>query len=328
MITRRLKDVFCALLLLAACLPATRAIAQEFPSKPVKLVVPYPAGGPIDAAARGFAEHLSRMWNKPVVIDNRPGANELIAADTVAKAEPDGHTILFATDSTFSMNPLLFKKLPYDPEQDLVPVSRVAFAHMALLVDGSLPVKSMADFVALVRANPGKYNYGSAGSGPAANIHFDAFLRADGLSMTVVSYKGIGPALQDLLGGRIHAMMSGISAATPYVGTGKMKIIGVNGTRRAKAIPDVPTFIEAGFPKLEAYFYLGLAVPKGTPPRIVEQLSAATRKVVADSGFNEKTLEPSAFEPLAETPKEFAAFIRKDRTRAEKKIRDAGIKVN
>ncbi|HSV84151.1 MAG TPA: tripartite tricarboxylate transporter substrate binding protein [Ramlibacter sp.] len=318
----------CALLLAVASMFAVQATAQEFPTKVVRLIVPYAPGGPIDTAARGFAEHLSRLWKKSVVIDNRPGANEVIAADFVAKSETDGHTILFATDSTFSMNPLLFKKLPYDHKQDLVPVTRVAFVNMALLVDGSLPVNNMAEFVSLIRANPGKYNYGSAGGGPAANIHFDAFLRANGLSMTVASYKGIAPAIQDLLGGRIHAMMSGISAVTPYLGTGKVKVLGVNGTKRAKSIPDVPTFTQAGFPKLEAYFYLGLAVPKGTPPAVIDQISSAARKVLAEPAFAERTLDPFAFEPLGETPKQFADFLLVDRARAEKKIRDAGIQPN
>jgi len=314
--------------LLTACMAAgalagSQALAQAFPAKPVKLVVPYPAGGPVDGVARGLADRLGKIWNVPIIVDNRAGANEVIAADIVAKSAPDGYTILAGADPTFATNQYLFKKLPYNPRTDLVPVSRVAFVNMALIVNGNLPVNNMKEFVALIRANPGKYNY-SAGSGTAAHVYFDAFLRQQKLDMTHISYRGVAPALQDLLTGQIHATIGGITTAKPHLASGKLKLLAINGSKRAKSLPDVPTFAEAGFPNTEAYFYVGLAVPKGTPKAIVEAIAGANRKAVSDPAFAEKTLDPFAYDPLSETPEQFAAFLVEDRAKAEKKIRDAG----
>ncbi len=308
----------------SALLAATHASADTFPSKPIRLIVPYTAGGPVDGVARGFAEKLSKLWNQPIVVENRAGANEVIAADFVAKSPADGYTILWGADPTFSTNQFLYKKLPYNPTSDLIPVSRVTFINMALIVSSKVPANNVKEFVSLVKANPGKYNFGSAGTGSAVHIHFDAFVRQEGMQMTHVAYKGIAPASQDLLAGQIEAMMAGITAATPYLSTGRMKVLAINGNKRAKMLPDVPTFAEAGFPNTETYFFIGLAVPKGTPRAIVDEIASATRKVTADPVFVEKVLDPFAFEPLGETPEQFAAFLVKDRARAEKKIRDAG----
>jgi len=315
-------------LLATVCMLSAQAMAQGFPAKPVKIVVPYPAGGPVDGVARGLADRLSKIWNQPVMIDNRGGANEVIAADLVTKAPADGHTILFGSDSSFSANQFLFKKLPYNPLTDLVPVSRVTFVNMVFIVDGSLPVSNMKEFVALVKANPGKYNYGSAGAGSPTHLHFDAFLQQNGMQMTHVAYKGIAPAVQDMLGGQIQAMTAGATAATPYLASGKMKILAVNGNKRAKSIPNVPTLAEAGFPNAETYFFLGLAVPKGTPKTVIDEIASANRKALADPVFVEKTLDAFAFEPVGETPEQFAAFLVKDRAIEEKKIRDANVKLD
>lgn len=328
MIKNPLKAWLGAFALSSASLCATQAMADAYPIKPVRLVVPYPAGGPVDGVARGYAEKLAKVWNQPIVVENRGGANEILAADAVAKSPPDGYTILFGADASFSTNQFLFKKLPYNPLTDLVPVSRVTFVNMALIVEGSLPVNNVKEFVALIKANPGKYNYGSAGTGSPVHIHFDAFLRQENLQMTHVAYKGIAPAVQDMLSGQIQAMMAGVTAATPHLASGRMKILAINGNKRAKTLPNVPTFAESGFPNAETYFFLGLAVPKGTPKAVIDEINSATRKVVADPAFVEKTLDPFAFEPLSETPEQFAAFLVNDRKRAEKKVRDAGARLD
>ncbi len=318
------KTFINAILLGAACLLSVHAAAQGYPNKPIKLIVPYAAGGPVDGVARGYAERLSREWGQPVLVDNRAGANEVIAADLVAKSPADGYTMLWGADPTFSTNQFLFRKLPYNPLTDLIPVSRVTFVNMALIVDGRLPVNTMKEFVALIKANPGKYNYGSAGAGSAVHVHFDAFLRQEGLSMPHIAYKGIAPAVQDMLGGQVHAMMAGITAATPHLASGKMKILAINGSKRAKMIPNVPTFAEAGFPNTQSYFFIGLTVPKGTPRPVVDAIVSANRKVLADQAFVEKTLDPYAFEPQADTPEQFATFLVTDRKLAEKKVKEAG----
>ncbi|MES1976989.1 MAG: tripartite tricarboxylate transporter substrate binding protein [Pseudomonadota bacterium] len=317
-------------LLAAACLALAMPVmaADPWPSKPVKLIVPYPAGGPIDGVARGLADRLSKVWGQPVLVDNRGGANEIIAADVTAKSAPDGYTILLGGDPTFSGNRFLFSKLPYNPLTDLVPVTRVTFVNEVFIVNGNLPVNNLKEFVALMKANPGKYNYGSAGAGGPTHLPVDAFARREGFDITHVAYKGIAPAVQDLLGGQVQIMVAGSSAATPYVASGKLKVLAINGSKRAKALPNVPTFAEAGYPNTEMYFFLGLTVPKGVPKPVIDQIASATRKVLADPSFVEKTLDPFGFDPLGETPEQFAAFLVKDRAAAEKKIKEAGVKLD
>lgn len=312
----------------AALALCATAHADTFPSKPVKLVVPYPAGGPIDGVARGLAERLQRIWGQPVIVDNRGGANEIIAGDLTAKSAPDGYTILLGADPTFSGNQFLYKKMPFNSFTDLVPITRVVNVNMAFIVPGGFPANTLKEFVAVVKANPGKYNYGSAGAGGPTHVPFDAFLRQEKLEMTHVAYKGIAPAAQDILSGQIQAMIAGSTAATQHIASGKMKVLAINGTSRAKALPNVPTLAEAGYPNTEMYFYLGLTGPKGIPKAIIDQIASDTRKVLADQVFVEKTLDIFGFDPISETPEQFATFLKRDRAMAEKKIRDAGVKLD
>jgi len=323
-----LKTLRRALVLATAGLLCAQAAAQGFPSKPVRLIVPTAAGGPVDGVARGLAERLSKIWNQPVVVDNRPGGNEIIGADLVAKAPADGYTILFGTDGTFSNNQFMFSNMPFNPVTDLIPISRTTFIHMVFIVPGELPVKDLKEFVALIKANPGKYAYASGGIGSATHIYFNAFLLQNDLQMTHVPYQGIAPAIQGMLNGSVVAFMAGATAATPYLASGKMKILAVNGDKRAKSLPNVPTLAEAGFPKSEMYLYLGLAVPKGTPRPIIDEIASAHRKVLSDREFVEKVLDTFAFEPITETPEQFAAFLVKERVKKEKDIREANVKLD
>ena len=304
------------------------AISETFPTRPVKLVVPYPAGGPVDGVARGLAERLGRLWGQPVMVDNRGGANEIIAGDFTAKSPADGYTIMLATDATLSANQFLFKKLPFRPFTDLVPITRVVNVNMAFIVTGSFPANTLKEFVAQVKANPGKYNYGSAGAGGPTHIPFDAFLRQDGLQMTHVAYKGIAPAAQDILTGQVQAMIAGSSAATPHLASGKMKVLAINGPKRAKGLPNVPTLAESGYPNTDMYFYLALTGPKGIPKAVIDQIASDTRKVLADQTFVEKTLDVFGFDPISETPEQFAEFLKRDRAMAEKKIRAANVSLD
>jgi tripartite-type tricarboxylate transporter receptor subunit TctC len=324
--TPKLTTFFRACVLTGVCLLSAQAMAQTYPTRPVKLVVPYPPGGPVDGVARGVADRLSKIWNQPVVVENKVGANEVIAADYVAKGPSDGYTILFGADPTFATNQFLFKKLPYDPVKDLVPVSRIAIVNMAIILSGTFPPNNMKEFVSLVKANPGKFNY-SAGAGTAAHVQFDAFLRQQGLDMTHIAYKGTASALQDILSGQIQATMGGITVAKPHLASGKMKLLAINGGKRSKSLPDVPTYAEAGFPNTQAFFYVGFAVPKGTPRNVIDAITRANRKVANDAEFIEKTLDPYAYEPMSETPEEFAKFLVTDRKLAEKRIREAGARL-
>jgi tripartite-type tricarboxylate transporter receptor subunit TctC len=320
-----------ALFALAAAVTLTisgMSTAQTYPARTVKLIVPYPPGGPIDAFARGFAERLGALWGQAVLIDNRPGANEIIAADAAAKAAPDGYTLLLAADPALSQNQFLFAKLPYDPEKDLIPVSRVVDVNMALIVKGDVPANNLKDFVALMKKDGAKRNFGSAGNGNVTQLAFEALKREAGFEMTHVPYKGIAPAISDMLGGSIDAMFAGSTAAIPHLKSGKMKVLAISGAKRARALPDVPTLAEAGYPKLEARFYLGLSAPKGVAEAITHKIAADVHRAMTDKVFLEKFVDFNGFDPAGTTPEEFAKFLKTDREVSGQRIRAAGVKLD
>lgn len=323
-----LRRTILAATALAALTVGGFATAQTYPSRPVKFVVPYPPGGPVDAFARGFAEKLSSMWGQPVLIESRPGANEIIAADAVAKATPDGYTLLFSADPSLTQNQFLFAKLPYDPEKDLVPISRAVDVNMALIVKGDLPANNLKEFVALMKKEGAKRNFGSAGNGNVTQLAFEAFKREAGFEMTHVPYKGIAPALSDMLGGNIDAMFAGSTAAIPHLKSGKVKVLAISGPKRARALPDVPTLAEAGYPTLEARFFLALSGPKGLPNAIAQKIAADVHRTMTDKVFLEKFVDFNGFDAASTTPEEFAKFLRSEREVSGQRIRAAGVKLD
>ena len=308
-----------------ACACAGAAIAADpYPSKPVRLVVPYSAGGPVDSLARALAASLGTAWGQQVIVDNRPGANEIIGATNVAKSAADGYTLMLATDPTLSLNPFLFKKLSYDPLKELVPVTRVAVSNMALVVPNSLPVKDLKEFVAYAKANAGKLSYGSSGVGNGTHLAVAQFARDNGLDMTHVPYKGLAPTLQDMLAGSIHAAVGAVSVITPFAQEGKLKVLGVSGPRRASTLPNVPTFTEAGFPQFEASFYYGVVAPAGLDPALRAKIAADVRKIAAQPEFRAANLDRFALDSVLDTPAEFEAFLARDRAAAKAKIIASG----
>ena len=325
----RIARLLCGLVIATAGVAITAdAVAQAFPAKPVKILVPYPPGGPVDGVARGLTQNLSALWGQPVVVDNRPGANEIIAAQATAKSPADGYTLLLGTDPAYSHNAFLYSNLPYDPVRDLAPISRVVHVNMVLIVKGDLPVKNLQEFVALMKKEGKAHNYGSAGAGGTTHLAMEGFKQDAGFEMTHVAYKGIAPAVSDMLSGTIDAMFAGMTAATPHLKSGKMKVLVISGPKRANALPDVPTFKEAGYPATEASFYLGLSAPAGTPAPVLAKIAADVRKVVGDPAFQERFLAQYGFEAVGDTPEAFAAFLKRDRELAEKRIRAVGVKLD
>ena len=282
-----------------------------FPRQPLTMVVPFPAGGPTDAMARLLAQKLSERLEQQVVIDNRGGAGGGIAAELVARAPADGHTLFFGTTGTMSINPSLYKKLRYDPVKDFAPVSLMATTMNVLVVNPEVPAKNLADLVQLARSKPGEFAYGSAGNGSSNHLSGELFKSIAGVQISHVPYRGSSPALIDLLGGRIAMMFDTIAVQTQNIAAGKVRALAVTGPRRSPLLPEVPTAQEAGLKGIDVTNWFGVLAPAGTPAPIIERLN---REIVAVMATDEmrKRMQADGAEAKTTTPAEFAALIKQD----------------
>ena len=315
------------LTLLAFALGAN-ALAQSWPQRPVRIVVPYPAGGPADVMVRGLGQKLTDMWGQAVVVDNRPGANEIVAAEAVAKSPGDGYTLLVASDAVFSLNPHLYSKVPYDNVRDFVPVTRLVTANLMLVARPDFPAANVRELIDQVKKNPGKMSYGSVGAGGVNHLGMAWFASLNGLTMEHIPYKGLPPALQDIVTGRVDMMFAVMGGAVPFVKDGKLKAYAVSGKARAPIAPATPTFAEAGFPNFDASFYFGLTAPRGTPADIASRIAADATRVVTAEEFKSRFLTNLGFEPVGETPEQFAAFLKGDREIAAQKVKVSGARLD
>ncbi len=304
--------------------PQAFAQTQGYPNRLVRLVIASPAGGIADVTARVLASGLSSIWGHQVIVDSRPGANEIIASEMTARAAPDGYTLFMGSDAAFLYNEHLYKKLPYDPVKDFAPITRVALGRALLAVGSKVPVNSMAELVAYAKRNPGKLTYGSIGAGSVTHLPMEYLKLNQGINILHVPYKGTGPAIQDVLAGHIDMTLATSNAVLPYIQDGTMKGLAVSGPKRLAMLPDVPTFTEAGMPAITADFMLALVAPANTPPEIIAKIAADTATVVGSREFHEKIVAPSGLEPAAETPAEFANFLRSERPIAAEKVKTSG----
>jgi len=308
----------------ATCAPA-RAADAPFPSKPIRLIVPFTPGGSTDILARAVGQKLSEIWKQPVVIDNRPGAGGTIGMELAAKAPPDGTTIVMGHIGTLAANPALYRSLPYDPVRDFAPVTLVAMVPNVLVVGPAVDSRSVADFVALAKAKPGKLDYGSGGNGSAAHLAMEYFKLKAGIDLQHVPYKGTSPALSDLLGGQIAVILTGLPPVLQHTKAGKLRILGVASKERLKAFPDIPTIAESGVPGFEATQWYGLLVPAATPKDVVAKIQRDTVAALKDPAVSERLAGEGA-EPVGNTPAEFGAFIRSEIDLWGKVIRATGMK--
>jgi tripartite-type tricarboxylate transporter receptor subunit TctC len=314
-------------LVAALLLFTSLAQAQSFPTKPIRMVVPYTAGGPADLLVRALGQKLTDAWGQQVIVENKPGANEIIAAQDVAKSPPDGYNWLLASDAVYSLNPFLYSKLPYDPMKDFAPVARIVTANLMLVVRPDFPAANVRELIDYAKKNPGKLNYGTVGAGGVNHLAMAWFNTLNGLEMQPVHYKGLVNGLQDIMTSRLDLMFAVIGGAAPHLKAGKMKGLAVSGSHRHPLIPDVPTFAEAGLRDFDASFYFALAAPAGTPRDVVAKLAAESAKIVQTAEFRER-LTTLGFEPVAETPEQFAAFLKRDRELAQKKVQASGAKLD
>ena len=315
-------------MMLATLLAFTPSIAQPqaYPTRIVRVIVPFSPGGAVDGPMRIIAQELGKRWGQQVVIDNRPGAGATIGSEIVARAAPDGYTLLLASQ-TNAISATLYSKLPFDPIEDFAPISLIGREPGVLVVHPSLPVETLRDFVAYAKARPGKIDYASSGNGSGQHLFMAMFASMTGLNLTHVPYKGSGQATTDLIGGQVPVSIPGTAGMVGHIKAGKLRALAVTGSKRSPQLPDVPTFVEAGVPGYEAYVWMGLLAPKGTPAAIVEQIQ---RDLVAvlDSQEVRGHMASAGMEVVGSKPAEFGAFFRAERDRWAKVIRDTGARAD
>lgn len=301
--------------LAAACciavLGSTGAMAQAYPSKPIQLVIPFPPGGATDVIGRLLGKQLSDRLGQSVVIDNRPGAGTIVGASYVAKAAPDGYTLLVSSGTTFTVNPAIHAKLPYDPVKSFEPIGLTGRTGLILLANRDVPVNNLKELVAAAKATPGKYSYGSFGSGTTAHFAGEMLFHTAGIQMLHVPYKGSSPAMTDLIGGQIPFTVDTVAAAVPQVKAGKVKAIAVTTARRSTLLPNVPTVGESGLPGMDADTWLAVVAPRGLPPEVKAKLEKALEQTMADPDTRSKLLA-NGFEPSYGSGAEVANLITRE----------------
>ena len=315
-----------ALLLAGYCAAAQPAAAPDrYPSKPIRLIVPYPPGGPTDLIARAVNEPLAQRLGQQVVIDNRGGATTVIGAELAARAPADGYTLLVATISTLAVNPALQKKLPYDPERDFAAVSMLAAQPYLLATTASLPVTSVSQLIAYAKANPGKLSFASAGVGAGAHLAAELFKYMAKIDVVHVPYKGTGPAITDLIGGHVAYQFGGVSVLMPFVGSGKLRALALSTAKRSAIAPDIPTVAESGLAGYAMSSWNSLVAPHGVPQHIIARLNAETVAVLNQPEIRER-LKQQGVDADPGTPAQLAAHIRTERERFARLIAAIGLK--
>jgi tripartite-type tricarboxylate transporter receptor subunit TctC len=313
---------------LVLSMAAVAAGAQgSWPARPVTLVVPFPPGGGTDTGARILAEQLSKKWGQPVVVDNKGGAAGQIGADLVAKARPDGYTILMGNIGTQAINPALYPKMPYDPDKAFAPIALVAELPLAMMVHPSVPAATPKEFIALAKAQPGKLSYSSSGAGGGPHLAAEMFKESTGAFILHVPYRGGGPAIADLLAGHVQLSFMTVLEASGHIKAGKLRALAVTSDKRVSALPAVPTLAESAVPGFNSISWIGLLAPAGTPRELVEKISADVREAVGRDEVRDKLVQLGAV-PAASTPDKFSALIDNDRKRYAQIIRERKITTN
>ena len=318
-----MRSVSLPAVLFLACLAAP-ALAQSWPTKPVRLIVSYPAGGSTDIIARTVAERLSEQWGQSVVVDNRAGGGTVIGTDLVAKSPPDGYTLL-VVPAPFTINPSLLPKLPYDTLADFTPITLINTTPLVVVVNPSVPARTVKELLALARANPGKLNFGSSGTGGSNHLAGELFGAMGNVKMVHIPYKGNAPALTDLVGGHVDVLFNGLTSAIALIKAGKIRAIAITSTRRSDVLPDLPTVDEAGLKGYEAGAWNGLAGPARTPREIVQKVQSDVARTLGAPELRER-LRAEGSDPVGSSPEDFAKFIRMETEKWGKVVKFAKVK--
>jgi tripartite-type tricarboxylate transporter receptor subunit TctC len=316
------KSLFIAGAAIAAAF--TSAQAQNYPTRPITLVIPFAPGGSTTIVGRGVAEKMGELLGEKIIVDNRPGAGGTVGTRAVAKSEPDGYTLLLGYTGTLAIGPSLYKNVGYDPRKDFAPIGMIGNAPNSLVVNPSFPAKTVAELISYAKANPGTVNFGSAGAGTASHITGEYFARAAGIKLVHIPYKGTGPALTDLLGGHIPMAFAPIPASHTNVAAGKLRALAVTSTQRSGLLPDVPTIAESGLPGFDASLYYGLAAPAGTPRPIIDKLNKALRDALASDEVK-RQLGNDGTDITPGSPEDYAALIDKDEKKWAQLVKASGV---
>jgi tripartite-type tricarboxylate transporter receptor subunit TctC len=310
--------------LFVVLLCVSNAFGQPYPSKPIRIVVPYPPGGFNDTLGRTLAAKFTEAWGQPSFVENKPGANTVIGVDHVAKSAPDGYTLLIVA-FPFAVTPSLLKDMPYDTVKDFSPVIWAAVSPNVLVVNPTLPVKSVGELIALAKAKPGSLSYASTGNGSSNHISMELFKSLAGVDIVHIPYKGSGPAVTDLLGGQVQLMFDNAPNVMPQVKAGRLRALGMSSAKRASFAPDIPTVAESGVPGYEVAVWFGLVAPAGTPREIVQKLNAEVLRILAMPDVRERFVSQGV-EPVGSTPEQFGEHIKSQMAKWGKVVRDAGVK--
>ena len=301
--------------------------AQNYPDKPVRLIVPFSAGSAVDTLARIPAQKLSELWGQPIVVDNRVGANGTIGTEAAAKAPADGYTLVLANDAGLATSPALYPRLPYDPARDFAPITLAASIPVVLVVNASFPASSVKELVSQAKANPGKIHYASGGNGSAQHLPMEMLKLAAGIDLVHVPYKGLGPAFNDVVSGQIPVMFAGMSNVFPHLKSGRIRALAIGSAQRSGAMPELQTMQEAGIAGFDYAAWAGFLAPAGTAPSIIDKVNADLKKVLGMPEVHDK-LAALGFEISPGTPQEFGALIRREMAKVGKVVKEAGIRAD
>ena len=321
-----MRALFFALMLASCCITSAAAQEGSYPAKPIVIVVPASPGGVTDALGRMLAQRFGDAWGQQAVVENRPGANNQIAAEYVTKAAPDGYTLFLGPETTFVVNPSLYPKLPYDPVNGFSPISGLVSINHALIVNPSLPVHSVAELIALAREKPGTINYGTFGVGSSGHLNMELLQSVAGVKLQAVHYKGATPALTDVVAGHIQMMFISVGSAVPQWKAGKVNLVAVGAARRMTLLPEVPTVAESGLPGYEAVSWFGLFGPPGMPADVTAKINGELGRNFADPEVKKNFLDRQYFESIVGTPQELESRIMSDEPKWRKVIESAKVK--
>jgi tripartite-type tricarboxylate transporter receptor subunit TctC len=320
-----MKRLFSALIFI---LLTTNALAQSWPTKPVRLIGPYPAGGLTDVLARGLSAEIVKVWGQTLLVENRPGASQMIGAEALAKSAPDGYTLAMMDKTPLAINPFLFSKLPYDPVKDFAPVINIVQTSQVLVAYPGLAANNLKELVELARSKPGSINYGTFGAGSITHLDSEAFAAAAGIKLTHIPYKGIAEVLPAVASGQIQIALSGIPPMLPLARQGRIKVLGAMTPQRVPVLPDVPTFAEQGYPGLVSSSWFALFAPTGTPRAIIDKIAADVGRVISQKDFDDRFITGVGLEMMNQGPDQLAATVASDRAKYQVYVKNVGVKLD